>query len=450
MNRSIKMLRAGANKWIKRAAGLKHASLVRRAWTMSGGDIAEYQQKILLQNYVYAREHVPYYREHPALYPPIDPGLPVASFLARLPVLEKKVVREHMEAFYAQPRPALTSFHTTSGTSGSPLRLAATLWERGFGTAIYDQWEARVAGRLFPRTLFLSGFLTPESGSRDLYWRDPVSGNVFLSIYALNAAHRAEIASLINRMRPQLIFGYASTVHNLAQVLGDSVADSSDSRVSIVTSEVLNPAWREEIQTNLCRRVYDMYGSQEGCHLALECDQGRLHLHPLVGILEIVDEAGQPVPAGQAGQGLVTGLVRRTMPLFRYRLGDTIESTGFSTGCPCGLSWPTIGAVSGRSEDLVITRDGRRVGYLCFHSTKNLSGISESQLVQVDFERFVFNIVLADTAADRPSLEAKIQEQLRNRLQTPVSVEFRYLAGIPRGARGKFKSVVVDFSGGEA
>ena len=151
------------------------------------------------------------------------------------------------------------------------------------------------------------------------------------------------------------------------------------------------------------------------------------------------------MPAGQIGQVLVTGLIRRTMPLFRYRLGDTIASTGFAVDCPCGLPWPTIGAVSGRSEDLVVTRDGRRVGYLCFHSTKNLRGISESQLVQVDFERFVFNMVLSDPAADRAALEAKILEQLRTRLQTAVSVEFRYLPEIPRGSRGKFKSVVVDF-----
>ena len=450
MNGTVKVMRAALNKWIKRAAGLHHAGLVRRAWTMSPEEIAEYHRQTLLENYAYARERVPYYREHPELYPPADQGLSASQVLTLLPILDKATVRGWMEDFYARPLPLLTTFHTTSGTSGSPLRLAATLWERGFHTAIYDHWEARVAGRFAPRTLFLSGFMTPTAGGRDLYWRDPISGNVFLSIYALNVAHRDAIADLIRRMRPQLIYGYASTVHNLAQMLGDSVADSKDTRVSIVTSEVLYPTWREEIQKNICCRVYDLYGSQEGSHMALECEMGRMHLHPMVGLLEIVDDDGRPVPAGRSGQVLVTSLIRRTMPLFRYRLGDSIESTGFATDCPCGLSWPTIGSVDGRSEDLIVTRDGRRIGYLCFHATKNLRGVAESQLVQVDFERFIFNIVLSSSWSACSVQEAQILEQLRTRLQTEVSVEFRYLPEIPRVSRGKFKSVVVDFKRGKA
>lgn len=184
--------------------------------------------------------------------------------------------------------------------------------------------------------------------------------------------------------------------------------------------------------------------------MALECEMGRMHLHPMVGLLEIVDDDGRPVPAGRSGQVLVTSLIRRTMPLFRYRLGDSIESTGFATDCPCGLSWPTIGSVDGRSEDLIVTRDGRRIGYLCFHATKNLRGVAESQLVQVDFERFIFNIVLSSSWSACSVQEAQILEQLRTRLQTEVSVEFRYLPEIPRVSRGKFKSVVVDFKRGKA
>lgn len=449
MSGTTKALRSGINKWIKRIAGLKYAGLARRAWTMTAAEIAEYQRRTLWGNYAYARQRVPYYRDHPELYPRLETGLSAPETLARLPILEKAVVRNHMDDFHAHPLPWLTSVHTTSGTSGSPLRLHATIWERGGTTAVLDDWHRRLLGGLGPLTLNLTGFTTPPAGSRELYWRDPLTGDVFLSIYSINDANRGAIARFIRDMRPRLIFGYASAVHNLAQVLGSAVAADKDSRVAIVTSEILFPDWRETIQANLCRRVYDQYGSQEGAHLALECERGRMHLHPLVGLLEIVDDAGRPVPAGATGHALVTSLLRRTMPLFRYRVGDTVASTGFATDCPCGSAWPTIGAIGGRSEDLVLTRDGRRIGYLCFHATKNLRGIAESQLVQIDYERFVFNIVLKEAAADRGLLEAAILAQLRQRLQTDVAVEFRYLGEIPReGGRGKFKSVVVAFAGG--
>lgn len=448
MSGTTKALRSGINKWIKRVAGWPYAGQVRRAWAMTAEEIADYQRLVLHRNYAYARQCVPFYRDQPELYPPLEKTLSAVEVLARLPILDKAVLRNQMEDFHAHPLPLLTSSHTTSGTSGTPLRFHCTIWERGGTTAILDNWHRRILGRYGPLTLNLTGFATPPPGSRELYWRDPLTGDVFLSIYSINEANRATIAKFIREMRPQLIFGYASAVHNLAQVLNSDIAEDKHSRVAIVTSEILFPNWRETIQTNLCRRVYDQYGSQEGAHLALECEHGQMHLHPLVGLLEIVDDAGRPVPAGASGQVLVTSLMRRTTPVFRYRLGDTVESTGFATDCPCGLAWPTIGSIGGRSEDLVVTRDGRRIGYLCFHATKNLPGIAESQLVQTSYERFVFNLVLKDPTVERSALEAAILGQLRLRLQTEIAVEFRYLAEIPReGGRGKFKSVVVAFAG---
>jgi phenylacetate-CoA ligase len=437
--------RAGLRTFVKRLAGYQFRQEVQRSWVGSSEDFWNSQAERLNKIYTFARARVPYYRERPEWYRTRTfTGASLLSDLRTLPILPKSAVRENNEMFWATPRLPLTSFHTTSGTSGTPLRLPATIHERGLTEEILSQWNQRICGSRTPRTLFLSGFLTPSQSDEKLVWHDRATGDAYLSIYGLGSANRGAVIDLFRRLQPERIYGYASAVHQLALLLGDAVVDVKDSCFAVVTSEVLFPNWRATIEAAICRKVYDLYGSQEGSHLAIECEAGRLHIHPMIGIVEIVDDAGQPVPAGGMGRVLVTGLARRSMPLFRYELGDAAESTGYSDRCDCGLSWPTIGLVQGRSEDLVETRDGRRIGYLCFHATKNLRGIREAQLVQTDYESFTCNLVLVTPErANTSEIEAVIRQQLLNRLGADVDVSFRYMSEVPRGPGGKFKAVEV-------
>lgn len=440
-----KAARTGLRSLVKRAVGATYRAEAERAWAMSAGDFWRHQAHALADMYGFARARVPYYADRPDLYPRrlhVENG-PLAA-LADLPILDKATVRAHNAQLWPTPELPLTSEHTTSGTSGTPLRLHATLLDRSRGHAILQSWYRRICGTPNPRTLSLSGFMTPSPDARELSWRDPLTGDRFLSIYSLAPRHREAVARLIERDRPQLVYGYSSAVHELAALLGDRLRDSAAERAVVVTSEVLQPGWREDIERNL-GRVHDLYSSQEGCHVAIECEAQRLHIHPHVGVVEILDEHGDPTPAGEVGRVVVTGLLRRGMPLIRYDLGDLAESTDYASECTCGLGWPQIGRVGGRAEDLVRTPDGRSVGLLCFHSTKDQRGIREAQLIQRGFDRFVFNLVRQPGEATTPDLEARILEQLSGRLGYVPSVEFRYLDQIPRGARGKFKAVVVEF-----
>jgi phenylacetate-CoA ligase len=440
---AMKALRAGLNYQIKNLAGLPYRSLVARSWDWSPDECWAYQAQAFGRIYAFARSRVPYYQAHPTDYPELPAGELLAT-LARLPLLSKTSVRAENAAFWATPPLPLTTFHATSGTSGTPLRLAGTLMERALPRVMQDAWIERVGGITRPRLLYLSGFMTPAAGA-ELYWRDPLTGALYLSIYSLNAEHREAVLELLARERPTLIYGYASAVHQLALLVGDALRETQAERIAIVTSEVLQPDWRATMEATLVRRVLNLYGSQEGCHIVYECAHGRMHINPLGGIVELLDEAGAPVPAGGRGRVVVTGLIRKSMPLVRYVLGDVAESTGYATECPCGLGWPTIGEIDGRQEDLVVTADGRRIGYLCFHATRTLVGLKEAQLAQLDFARFEMRLVEHDgEGVDRTATEAAIRAQLTQRLGYPIALTFRYLPAIPRGANGKFKAVVVE------
>src|SRR5207237_1215884 len=149
--------------------------------------------------------------------------------------------------FWPEKKSLLRTEHRTSGTTGTPLRIVATLGERGFTQAIIESWFRRVCGSRFPKTLALTGFMTPKRGSRTLFWKDPLKRHVFLNIYALSEANRDAIIKLIESFNPSLIFGYSSALGELAYIARDSLAEKANERIAITTADVLHPRWREQL-----------------------------------------------------------------------------------------------------------------------------------------------------------------------------------------------------------
>jgi phenylacetate-CoA ligase len=141
-------------------------------------------------------------------------------------------------------------------------------------------------------------------------------------------------------------------------------------------------------------------------------------------------------------------LQRRVMPLIRYEIGDRAMSIGYASDCRCGLSWPGIGPVEGRSEDLVRTQDGRCVGMLGYSVLRGLVGVQEAQLVQLGFSEFKCLIV---RSMNEPGIqganETHVRNELGRRLSAAVNVTFSYVDCIPRDANGKFKAVKVRMCG---
>jgi phenylacetate-CoA ligase len=79
------------------------------------------------------------------------------------------------------------------------------------------------------------------------------------------------------------------------------------------------------------------YSTSETGPLGYQCPQqaGAVHhLHEDASVLEVIDEAGRPVPPGTPGELVVTPLTTSGMALLRYRLGDRGQ---LLTGpCCCG------------------------------------------------------------------------------------------------------------------
>jgi phenylacetate-CoA ligase len=75
-----------------------------------------------------------------------------------------------------------------------------------------------------------------------------------------------------------------------------------------------------------------------------------------------------------------TALHNWGFPLLRYRTGDQVGPAS-PEPCPCGRSFPRLGIVDGRVEDMVLSADGRPVP-LPASVVDDLTGLREAQLVQ--------------------------------------------------------------------
>ena len=78
------------------------------------------------------------------------------------------------------------------------------------------------------------------------------------------------------------------------------------------------------------------YSTSETGPLGYQCrhQAGAVHhLHEDANVLEVVDEAGRPVPPGTPGELVVTPLTTSGMALLRYRLGDRGQLMTGACGC---------------------------------------------------------------------------------------------------------------------
>jgi phenylacetate-CoA ligase len=85
------------------------------------------------------------------------------------------------------------------------------------------------------------------------------------------------------------------------------------------------------------------YSTSETGPLGYQCHQqttGVHHLHEDANVLEVVDEAGLPVPPGTPGELVVTPLTTSGMALLRYRLGD--RGVLLTDACTCGSAARSI------------------------------------------------------------------------------------------------------------
>jgi phenylacetate-CoA ligase len=302
------------------------------------------------------RDRVPLYRERLAGVDPDD--LRALEDLRLLPFTRKDDLREtYPLGMLATARGELARIHASSGTTGKPTVVAYTAADLDLFACVTARTLAMggaepgmMLHNAYGYGLFTGGLGLHGGGERLGMTVVPVSGGM-----------TERQLTLIEDLRPDVIActpSYALTLAHAFRERGVAPDDIS-LRFALVGAEPWTERMRAEIDAGLGVRCTNIFGLSEviGPGVSNECVEARSgsHVNEDHFLPEVVHpESGEPLAEGEEGVLVFTTLTKEALPLVRYWTGDICSLS--SAQCACGRTLVRMGAIVGRSDDMLIIR----------------------------------------------------------------------------------------------
>jgi len=371
--------------------------------------------------------------------------LPAFEILAGLPLLSKEILRTRARDLLTQnPVPKDTMVFKSSGTTGTPTEIYYSPEFHALELAVPAARNLAWAGISVHsrRVMFGVRKVCRFDQGKPPFWRFSFIENMaYASVYHLSPKNIPAYLDFLRTYRPEMIMGYPSALHTIAQYALEHNDMPAPAKAIFTTSETVTELHRQIIENAWQCKIHDRYGAVEGCVLAFQCEHGRYHVSPEVGVIEILNAEGQPCALGEIGEVVCTGLNNFLQPLIRYQTGD-VGRWAKDQSCPCGRQMPILESIEGRVEDICVTSDGRQM--LRFDTVfKGVENIREAQVVQEHLDLFTIRVVPTDIFEEYDIQKIKDNMCLH---AGKVSVEVHLVDQIERTASGKFRAVICKLS----
>ncbi len=418
---------------------LASEALERETW--SPGQWENWQQERLAYILHRAATRVPYYREQ---WAERRRKGDTRSFeqLENWPVLHKDTLRKVPASFVADDCNIRTLYPDhTSGTTGTPL----TIWlSRSSVRQWYALYEART--RLWhgvdrhDRWGLLGGqpVVGPQQKSPPFWVWNAGLNQLYLSAMHIAPWSASSYLDAIREYRIKYLVGYSSSLHFLGLEAEAKGARFPDLKAVITNAEPLFDYQRRAIAGGFRCTVQETYGLCEYVCMASECEGGRFHLWPEMGVVEILDEEDRTCDPGVPGRIIATGLLNGDMPLVRYDTRDRGELLADTSVCSCMRPLPSFKKVWGRWDDVVVTKDGRRPVLLdrIFDPPVH---VREGQIIQDAIGKFRLRVVPAEGWSDA---DAEVLKAALTTLVGEAEVQVELTTQIERTWAGKFRIII--------
>lgn len=277
--------------------------------------------------------------------------------LTHLPTTTKQDFSLNNFDFLCVSKHEIADYTTTSGTTGSPVTVALT--EKDLQRLAYNEEQS---------------FLCAGGNHTDVYQlmltldRQFMAGMAYyLGIRKLGAA-AVRVGPVspqmqwenIVRFKPNAIVAVPSFMLKLIEYAQANGIDPNQSGVQKAIC-IGEPVRNEDLTPNtLAKRInskwdiqlFSTYASTEMQTAFTECECGKGgHLNPELLIVEILDESGNQLKAGEFGEVTITNLGVEGMPLLRYRTGDIC--CYYDEPCGCGRNTIRLSPVIGRKNQML-------------------------------------------------------------------------------------------------
>lgn len=432
--------------WYRRRFGPHFHRLVNEFKAREGWRVENFvsYQEAQLRKVLTAAWHSPYYRQ---VFSEADvsPDMEPFDALCRMPILSKETLRRRAKELLTQnPPPRGTINFKSSGTTGTPTEIYYTPKFHALELAVPQARNLNWAGVNHRERRLMLGVRKVCHFDQDKppFWRfSPAENMAYGSIYHLSPKFLPYYLEFLRSYGPATVMGYPSALNTIASYALNNNDMPLPAKAVFTTSETVTTDARDRIETAFQCRLYDRYCAVEMCLFASQCEYGRYHISPDVGIIEIVDFQGKKVPLGVMGEVICTGLQNTLQPLIRYRIGD-VARWAIDQNCPCGRAMPILEGIEGRVEDICYTPDGREI--LRFDTVfKGVENIREAQVVQDELNSFTIYVVPTKefNTCDVETIENNMRLHVGN-----VNTKVRSVTFISRSASGKFRAVICNLT----
>ncbi len=367
--------------------------------------------------------------------------------LTRLPILTKQIVRENLDGMRSTAGIALEPW-TTSGSSGTPFKFYVSRLRISHDIAAKWRtttwWGVDMGDR---EIVAWNSPLELAAHDRVKAIRDRIFRSRLLPATSLSPQRMDDFLEEIRRFRPKQLFGYPTSLALLAERAVDRGLhlDRIGIKVAFVTAERLMPHHREMITRGFGCPVANQYGARDSGYLAHECPEGNMHITAEDLIVEIVDDAGHPVPHGTPGELVVTNLFSPGFPFIRYKNGDVAVLSDRT--CPCGRGLPLLEDVHGRTNDVLIAADGGRVHSVVFSSLmRDVPGARQFKIVQEARDHVTLQLVVGNEFNTTASY-ARLRHVFAEKLGAAVQLSIEQVPAIEPEPTGKYKYIVCRIPG---
>jgi phenylacetate-CoA ligase len=395
--------------------------------------------------WTWVRRQVPWYGrgEYPAIdFAPLveRPGDFAVAFRS-LPLLAKATLREHERLLAPRSLPAAhkpVSTVKTSGSVGIPVQVGKTPVTRLLWNALTVRehlWQRRDFSKRLAAIRFLDRDDRGTTGRVLANWGRPVS-----LLYpsgqsgAIHIGLPLEVqARFMASFNPNYLLTYPSVAKALLDLLGPGGKPQALEQVRLM-SEPVDAELRERMAAEWGVGVANVYSANEVGNIALQCEQGTLHVQSESLWVEILGDDGSPCGPGETGKVVITDLHNLATPLVRYDIGDYAT---VGEPCPCGRTLPVLRDVRGRVRNLARTPDGRTFWPVSLGLVRRVAALVQAQFVQTALDAIELRVVLARSIGDAE--RTQLIEATRRALGYPYRVTVVELSSIPRGPTGKFE-----------
>ena len=357
--------------------------------------------------------------------------------LNQMPPIDKRYILEHYTDFIPNNPSKIhgIKFHTTSGTTGQPLRYTNDANSRSmtWGSFLrFQNWMGRDFSQLY---LVLKG---GHIGRESLFTKvkhkvsDFLENAKTLDSYNLKPENIALIENYLRKYPKAIVRGYVLNIVDLAKILRNNGHTYKIQAVT-TTAEPLLDMHRTIITDTFNCNVFDQYGCGEIGGVAYECDQHKgLHITEEHVIFE----------TDKNNEIILTDLDNYSFPFIRYKNGDQAELQ--KSNCSCERNSGVIKNILGRTSDNVMDINGNPIHWGYFHHLLLHTKIAENrnlvrfQVIQTNLDEIIVNLQCDKLNAEEKST---IEKNIKNKLGN-IKVTIHVTDYIPFEKSGKFKAVI--------